>query len=48
MTALAQDLNAPAALDQLDRWAAGQLATATSAERAARVVKALLGLDLTA
>lgn len=48
MTALAQDLNAPAALDQLDRWAAGHLATTTSAERAARVVKALLGLDLTA
>ena len=47
MAALADNLNAPAALEQLDQWAAGALARTTSAQRAAAVVKALLGLDLT-
>ncbi|GAA3285873.1 cysteine--1-D-myo-inosityl 2-amino-2-deoxy-alpha-D-glucopyranoside ligase [Nesterenkonia halobia] len=45
---LSQDLNAPAALEQLDRWAAGQLAAGTDAARAADVVQALLGIDLRA
>lgn len=48
MSSMAQDLNAPAALEQLDQWAAGHLAPGTGGERAATVVKALLGIDLTA
>ncbi|GAA4832980.1 cysteine--1-D-myo-inosityl 2-amino-2-deoxy-alpha-D-glucopyranoside ligase [Garicola koreensis] len=47
MAALADNLDAPAALDQLDQWAAGNLAATTSTKRVAEVVQALLGLDLT-
>lgn len=45
-SALSQNLNAPAALDQLDMWATGQLAASTSRERVIAVVKALLGIEL--
>ena len=48
MSALASDLNSPAALDTLDLWAEGQIATGTSASSVSDVVLALLGLDLTA
>ncbi|MDO5492104.1 MAG: cysteine--1-D-myo-inosityl 2-amino-2-deoxy-alpha-D-glucopyranoside ligase [Nesterenkonia sp.] len=47
-TALADGLDAPAALRTVDRWAAGELATTTSARRVRTVVLALLGVDLTA
>ncbi|MCT1607403.1 cysteine--1-D-myo-inosityl 2-amino-2-deoxy-alpha-D-glucopyranoside ligase [Nesterenkonia massiliensis] len=45
-SALALNLNAPAALDQLDMWAAGHVAQGTSASRVRDVVLALLGIDL--
>lgn len=48
VSALSLNLNAPAALDQLDRWAAGELAAGTGATRVREVVLALLGLDLAA
>jgi L-cysteine:1D-myo-inositol 2-amino-2-deoxy-alpha-D-glucopyranoside ligase len=46
MSALAGDLNSPAALDTLDLWAAGHLATSASASEVREVVLALLGIDL--
>ncbi|GAB3844136.1 cysteine--1-D-myo-inosityl 2-amino-2-deoxy-alpha-D-glucopyranoside ligase [Nesterenkonia populi] len=46
MSALAGDLNAPAALDILDLWADGHFARGTSGTQARDVVDALLGLDL--
>lgn len=46
MSALANDLNAPAALDTLDLWAAGKMAQGTSAAAAQDAVQALLGIDL--
>ncbi|WP_150462585.1 cysteine--1-D-myo-inosityl 2-amino-2-deoxy-alpha-D-glucopyranoside ligase [Nesterenkonia ebinurensis] len=46
MSALGNNLNAPAALGALDMWASGHLAAATSVTRARDVVLALLGLDL--
>ncbi len=46
MSILALDLNAPAALDQLDMWAEGHLAAQTSRARVRDVVLALLGIDL--
>ena len=45
-SALSLNLNAPAALDQLDMWAAGHLAAGTGRRRVQQVVQALLGLDL--
>lgn len=45
-SALSLNLNAPAALDQLDMWAAGQIAAGTGRRRVQQVVQALLGLDL--
>ena len=45
-SALSLNLNVPAALDQLDMWAAGQIAAGTGRERVRQVVQALLGLDL--
>lgn len=45
-SALSQNLNAPAALETLDMWAAGQLAGDTSRQRVIAVVKALLGIEL--
>lgn len=45
-SALSLNLNAPAALDQLDMWAAGQIAGGTGRRRVQQVVQALLGLDL--
>jgi L-cysteine:1D-myo-inositol 2-amino-2-deoxy-alpha-D-glucopyranoside ligase len=46
MSALAGDLNSPAALDTLDLWAAGHLATSASSSEVREVVLALLGIDL--
>lgn len=46
--ALANDLNSPAALDTLDLWAAGHLATSTDKSKVRDVVQALLGIDLSA
>lgn len=48
MSALGNNLNAPAALDTLDLWASGQIAGSTGAVRARDVILALLGLDLAA
>lgn len=45
-SALSADLNAPAALDSLDMWAAGHIAAGTGAGRVVAVVQAMLGLDL--
>ncbi len=45
-SALSLNLNVPAALDQLDMWAAGHIAAGTGRERVRQVVQALLGLDL--
>ncbi|GAA1803917.1 cysteine--1-D-myo-inosityl 2-amino-2-deoxy-alpha-D-glucopyranoside ligase [Nesterenkonia flava] len=46
MSALGNNLNAPAALDTLDLWAAGHMAAGTSRSEAVDVVDALLGIDL--
>lgn len=46
MNALANDLNAPAALDSIDLWAQGQLAAGTGRTRVRDVLQALLGIDL--
>ncbi len=46
ISALANDLNAPAALTSLDLWASGHLAAGTSRTRVHHVVQALLGIDL--
>ncbi|MDR8018619.1 cysteine--1-D-myo-inosityl 2-amino-2-deoxy-alpha-D-glucopyranoside ligase [Nesterenkonia aerolata] len=46
-TALADGLNTPAALEAVDRWAAGDSAADTPARRVRDVVLALLGIDLT-
>lgn len=46
MSALANDLNGPAALETLDMWAEGQIAGGTSRARVRDVVDALLGIDL--
>lgn len=48
MSALAGDLNSPAALDTLDLWAAGHISPHTSASGVRDVVLALLGIDLAA
>ena len=45
-SALSLNLNVPAALDQLDMWAAGHLAAGTGRRRVQQVVQAMLGLDL--
>ncbi|GAA1169859.1 cysteine--1-D-myo-inosityl 2-amino-2-deoxy-alpha-D-glucopyranoside ligase [Nesterenkonia xinjiangensis] len=44
--ALSMNLNAPAALDQLDLWASGQIAGGTGQDRVREVVAGLLGLRL--
>lgn len=46
LNALANDLNAPAALQALDLWAQGQLAVSTGRARVREVVQAVLGIDL--
>lgn len=46
MNALANGLNAPAALDTLDMWAAGHVAAHTPRSTVQQVVTALLGIDL--
>ena len=46
MNALANDLNAPAALDSIDLWAQGQLAAGTGRTSVRDVLQALLGIDL--
>ncbi|WP_146341592.1 cysteine--1-D-myo-inosityl 2-amino-2-deoxy-alpha-D-glucopyranoside ligase [Nesterenkonia sp. NBAIMH1] len=48
MSALSGDLNAPAALDILDLWAAGQFPGGTSRRQTIDLVDALLGISLEA
>lgn len=48
VTALANGLNSPAALDVLDMWASGTVAADTDRDTAGDVVQALLGFDLRA